>query len=195
MRVKRGLYAVGHLRKTPRMAKDDMPRLRVGPLERPPHVVLLEPEIPQNTGNIARLAGALGLPLHLVGPLGFSIDEKAVRRAGVDYWHLVDIRTHPDLATFEHAEPEARIKLFSAVGTKSYLEADFAPGDALIFGRESTGLPLPLLEKHADACYALPTIGAVRSLNLANCVAVVAFECLRQLGAFREPRLEALPPK
>jgi tRNA (cytidine/uridine-2'-O-)-methyltransferase len=177
------------------MAKDDMPRLRASPLADPPSIVLVNPEIPQNTGNIARLAGALACPLHLVGELGFRIDDKAVRRAGLDYWHLVDVRTHAGLDAFAMKHPPPTWKLFSAVGSRSYLEASFSPADALLFGRESRGLPMELLEEHADRCYALPTMGAVRSLNLANSVAVVTYEAMRQLGAFDEVRLEPLTPR
>lgn len=175
------------------MAKDDMPRLRAQPLIEPPQIVLLDPEIPQNTGNIARLAGALACPLHLVGELGFRIDDKAVRRAGLDYWHLVDVRRHQSLEHFLAAEPRAELKLFSAVAERSYLQADFRPGDALVFGRESRGLPLELMRAHRDRCFALPTMGAVRSLNLANCVAVVLYEAMRQLGAFEHLELVDLP--
>jgi tRNA (cytidine/uridine-2'-O-)-methyltransferase len=166
------------------MSKDSQPRLRAKVLERPLHIVLVDPEIPQNTGNVGRLAAALQCPLHLVGQLGFQVDDKAVRRAGLDYWHLVDMRRHLDLAHFRHANPDSELKLFSSVGRRSYLEADFAPGDALVFGCESQGLPQDLLDAHADRTYTLPTMGAVRSLNLANTVAVVAYEALRQLGAF-----------
>jgi tRNA (cytidine/uridine-2'-O-)-methyltransferase len=166
------------------MAKDHLPRLRADPLLQPPHLVLVDPEIPQNTGNIARLAGALACPLHLVGTLGFQIDDKAVRRAGLDYWHLVDIRRHADLADFGRAEPNARQLFFTAVAERSYLDAAFRPSDALIFGRESRGLDEELLAANSERCFALPTIGAVRSLNLANCVAVVAYEAMRQLHAF-----------
>src|SRR5580700_4705272 len=111
------------------------PRLRAAPLASPLHVVLVEPEIPPNTGNVARLCAATASPLHLVGALGFRIDEHSVRRAGVDYWHLVDVRTHVDFEHFLHARPgdvpSGRIHLFSALATKSYLEASYAPGDAL----------------------------------------------------------------
>lgn len=171
------------------MAKDTQPRLRAPRLERPPHIVLIDPEIPQNTGNIARLAGALGCPLHLVGKLGFRIDEKAVRRAGLDYWHLVDVRRHLDLAHFQHAEPTAKLRLFSAIGQRGFHQATFESGDALVFGCESKGLPQSLLDVYPDETYALPTIGGVRSLNLANTVAVVAYEHMRQLGAFAELQL------
>jgi tRNA (cytidine/uridine-2'-O-)-methyltransferase len=153
----------------------------------PLHVVLVEPEIPPNTGNIARLTAATGCPLHLVGPLGFRIDEHSVKRAGVDYWHLVDLRQHVDFAHFLHAfgmaSPTGKVHLFSATATRSYLDARVAPGDALVFGRESVGLPDTLLEAHADRCVAIPTLGAVRSLNLANAVGIALFEGLRQVGA------------
>lgn len=170
------------------MAKDALARLRGLPVERPPHIVLVDPEIPQNTGNVARLAAALACPLHLVGRLGFRIDDKAVRRAGLDYWHLVHIERHLDLAHYQNIHPEAQLKLFSAVAGVSYLDAKFGPGDALVFGCESRGLPDELLERHPGAAFSLPTLGPVRSLNLANAVAVVLYEALRQLGAFE--RLE-----
>lgn len=164
------------------MARDSAPRLRVPKLSTPLHVVLVEPEIPPNTGNIARLCAATSSTLHLVGTLGFRIDEKSVRRAGIDYWHLVDIRRHLDLAHFRNAHPELRWRLFSGSATRSYLDAAFQPGDALIFGRESVGLPDELLERHPDETFAIPTSGAVRSLNLANATAIVLYEALRQVG-------------
>lgn len=165
------------------MAKDNRPRLRAPPLAPPFRLVLVEPEIPQNTGNIARLAAATQSPLHLVGRLGFRIDEKAVRRAGIDYWHLVELEQHLDLAHFAHAHPTARLRLFSAVATRSYLDAEFRPGDALVFGKESVGLDPDLLDRHADSVFGIPTLGAVRSLNLSNSVSIVLFEALRQVGA------------
>jgi tRNA (cytidine/uridine-2'-O-)-methyltransferase len=168
------------------MSKDDQPRLRAKVLSRPLHLVLVDPEIPPNTGNVGRLAAALQCPLHLVGQLGFQVDDKAVRRAGLDYWHLVDMRQHRDLTRFQEAHPDAGLKLFSSVGRRSYLDAHFAHGDALVFGCESSGLPQDLLNAHSDHTYALPTMGAVRSLNLANTVAVVAYEALRQLDAFSD---------
>ncbi len=166
-----------------------MPRLRAPAPSQPPHIVLVEPEIPQNTGNIARLAGALQSPLHLVGKLGFSVSDKAVRRAGLDYWHLVEIERHADLAAFRRSHRSASLKLFSAVGNRSYLEATYGPGDALVFGCESSGLPRELLDDHADQTFGLPTIGHVRSLNLANTVAVVLYEAHRQLGTFERVTL------
>ncbi len=152
--------------------------------------MLVEPEIPPNTGNIARLAAATSSPLHLVGPLGFRIDEHSVRRAGVDYWHLVDVRRHLDFPHFLHAftreSPEGKLHLFSAIATKSYLEAGFAPGDALVFGRESVGLPEELLAAHPDRVVGIPTSGMVRSLNLANAAGIALFEALRATGSLAE---------
>ena len=163
--------------------KDSRPRLRAPALATPLRIVLVEPEIPQNTGNVARLAAATASPLHLVGRLGFRIDEHAVRRAGLDYWHLVDLHQHVSLPHFQHAHQGARLVLFSAVATRSYLDAGYRPGDALVFGKESSGLADELLEQHADAVYGIPTLGAVRSLNLANSVSIVLYEALRQVGA------------
>ncbi len=169
------------------------PRLRAPTLARPLHVVLVEPEIPPNTGNVARLCAAACAPLHLVGPLGFRIDEHSVRRAGVDYWHLVDVRRHLDFAHFLHAfaketepEPPGNLHLFSGVAERSYLDAQFAPGDALVFGKESVGLPDELLEQFADRVVGIPTIGAVRSLNLANAAGIAMWDALRQCGAFEK---------
>ena len=165
------------------MAKDNLARLRAAPISPPLRLVLIEPEIPQNTGNIARLAAATSSPLHLVGRLGFRIDERSVRRAGLDYWHLVDLHQHLDLGHFEHRHPDARVLLFSAVAKRSYLDAGYRPGDALVFGRESTGLPDDLLAQRPDATFGIPTLGPVRSLNLANAASIVLYEALRQIGA------------
>jgi tRNA (cytidine/uridine-2'-O-)-methyltransferase len=169
------------------------PRLRAAPLTPPFHVVLVEPEIPPNTGNVARLCAATASPLHLVGPLGFRIDEHSVRRAGVDYWHLVDVRRHLDFPHFENAwrkesGPEgARLHLFTALSERSYLDAGFRAGDALVFGKESVGLPDELIAQYKDCTVGIPTLGAVRSLNLANAVGIALFDALRQAGAFATP--------
>jgi tRNA (cytidine/uridine-2'-O-)-methyltransferase len=168
------------------MARTHSNRLRSAPVVPPFHVVLVEPEIPPNTGNIARLCAATGSALHLVGKLGFRIDEKAVRRAGIDYWHLVQVRQHLDLAHFRHELPDARWILLSASAEKSYLAASFRPGDALIFGRESVGLSDELLAAHPDSVFGIPTLGAVRSLNLANAASIVVYEALRQTGALEK---------
>ncbi len=132
-------------------------KLRVSPLTPPLRIVLVEPEIPQNTGNIARLCAATQAELHLVGRLGFRIDEKAVKRAGLDYWHLVSLSVHPDLRTFELKNPSAKLHLFSANAKTSYLEMDVAPGDALVFGKESSGLPRDLLARHEARTYGIPS--------------------------------------
>jgi tRNA (cytidine/uridine-2'-O-)-methyltransferase len=152
-------------------------------------VVLVEPEIPPNTGNVARLCAATASPLHLVGPLGFRIDEKSVRRAGVDYWHLVDVRTHAGFEHFLHAwsneSPGGKLHLFSATARKSYLDAAYATGDAIVFGKESVGLSGELLARFPDRVLGIPTLGAVRSLNLANAVGIVLYEALRGIGALQ----------
>jgi tRNA (cytidine/uridine-2'-O-)-methyltransferase len=162
-------------------------RLRAKPLAPPLHVVLVEPEIPPNTGNIGRLTAATASVLHLVGRLGFRIDDRAVKRAGLDYWHLVDLRTHVDFPHFAHAfakeSPNGKLHLFSAQADKSYLSGGFAPGDALVFGKESVGLSETLLAQYEDRVLGIPTLGAVRSLNLSNAVSIVVYEALRQLGA------------
>ncbi|MCC6645299.1 MAG: tRNA (cytidine(34)-2'-O)-methyltransferase [Polyangiaceae bacterium] len=165
------------------MSDETAARLRVPPPASPFHVALLEPEIPQNTGSIARLCAATCSVLHLVGRLGFRIDEKAVRRAGLDYWHLVDVRTHPDLEHLAQELPRARWHLFSARGARSYLDAAFAPGDLLLFGKESVGLPDDLTTAHDGRVWGVPTSGGVRSLNLSNTVGIVLFEALRGTGA------------
>ncbi|KPK15794.1 MAG: tRNA methyltransferase [Myxococcales bacterium SG8_38] len=154
-------------------------------MTKPFHVVLVEPEIPPNTGAVARTCGATQSPLHLVGPLGFRIDEQAVRRAGLDYWDLVEIHRHESFEAFEKTNPGRRIHFFSAGATKSYLDAGFAPGDALVFGRESVGLPPELLIGRGRV-WGIPTLGAVRSLNLSNAVAIVLYEALRQNQVLRD---------
>lgn len=169
--------------------KDNRPRLRAPALAAPFRIVLVEPEIPQNTGNIARLAAATASPLHLVGRLGFRIDEHAVRRAGLDYWHLVDVKQHLDLRHFEHDEKGPRMRLFSAMAEVSYLDAGFLPGDALVFGKESAGLDPSIVERYPGSVFGIPTLGPVRSLNLANAVSIVLFEALRQVGALAQTHL------
>jgi tRNA (cytidine/uridine-2'-O-)-methyltransferase len=153
-------------------------RLRAKPLATPFHVVLIEPEIPPNTGNVARLCAATGSPMHLVGRLGFRIDEHSVRRAGVDYWHLVDVRVHADFEQF--------LRAWAIESPHGYLHAAPAPGDALVFGKESVGLSDDLLRRFADRVVGIPTLGAVRSHNLANAVGIALYEALRQVSALDE---------
>ncbi len=157
-------------------------RLRLRPVDPPLRVVLVEPEIPQNTGNISRLCAATATPLHLVGRLGFRSDEHAVRRAGLDYWDKVKLHVHPDLPTFQALHAGSRLRLFSAKGAASYLDADLGPGDALVFGRETDGLPDRILDAHPGGVFAIPTASEIRSLNLSNAVAIVLYEALRRCG-------------
>jgi tRNA (cytidine/uridine-2'-O-)-methyltransferase len=152
--------------------------------------VLVEPEIPPNTGNIARLCGATGCPLHLVGRLGFRIDEHAVRRAGLDYWHLVEVAHHENLERCKteveklRTEPshQNRFWFFTGRAKQSLYDVRLMPGDALVFGKESVGLGEELLNEHSESLLAIPTLGAVRSLNLANSVSIALYEGLRQNG-------------
>jgi len=171
----------------PAMAAFPPGRLRARPIGQNFHVVLVEPEIPPNTGNIARLCAATGAHLHLVGRLGFSVDQKAVRRAGLDYWDEVSLETHESLTAVETTlgtrYPSAHSWLLSGRATRSYLDVSFEMGDVLVFGKESTGLDPELLARREDAVIGIPTLGAVRSLNLANSVAIVLYEALRQVGA------------
>ncbi|HEY2662738.1 MAG TPA: tRNA (cytidine(34)-2'-O)-methyltransferase [Candidatus Binataceae bacterium] len=147
------------------------------------HVVLVRPEIPQNTGSIARLAAATRTRLHLVGPLGFSLEDRYLRRAGLDYWPLVDLRTYPGWAEFAALHSRFKPKLFSVHAKRSYLEASYQRGDFLLFGSETTGLGQTFINLHAESCYRIPIFeSGVRSLNLANAVSIVVYESLRQLG-------------
>lgn len=144
------------------------------------NVVLVEPEIPPNTGNIARLCAATGCTLHLVGPLGFSLEDRYLRRAGLDYWEHVQLRTHDSLASFLTELGPARRFCFSAKAKRAYTEVVYQWGDYLVFGPETRGLPKELLlEWEADALR-IPIFGPVRSLNLSSAVAVVVYEAIRQ---------------
>ena len=144
------------------------------------HVVLVEPEIPQNAGNIARTCAATGCVLHLVRPLGFEISDKYLKRAGLDYWHLVDVRVHDSLALFLREYPQARMHLFTTKARKTYAQAVFREGDFLVFGKETRGLEEEFLLEHADACVRIPMRAEARSLNLSNSVAIAVYEGLRQ---------------
>jgi tRNA (cytidine/uridine-2'-O-)-methyltransferase len=172
---------------------DPTARLRAEPAGVTFEIVLVEPEIPPNTGNIGRLCAATDCVLHLVEPLGFRIDEHAVRRAGLDYWPLVKLCTHPSYADAEQAlraaRPERRFWLFSGKSEQSYLDVPWQRGDVLVFGKESVGLPPALLERDPSAVVAIPTLGAVRSLNLANAVGIALYEALRRIGALDGARL------
>jgi tRNA (cytidine/uridine-2'-O-)-methyltransferase len=170
-----------------------------GPRARPAapffHIVLVRPEIPQNSGSIARLAAAAHSRLHLVGPLGYSLEDRYLKRAGLDYWPLVDLRTYcgwDEFAAADHraqapAASEPRMKYFSARARRSYLEADYAQGDFLVFGSETKGLGEEFLRTRTEATYRIPIFEpGVRSLNLANAVSIVLYEALRRTGRLSE---------
>ncbi len=146
------------------------------------HVALIQPKIPPNTGNIARLCAATDTPLHLIGPLGFSIGEREVKRAGLDYWDKVDLWMHPDWFAFRDAISRERCLYFSANAENDYRRAPFRDGGVLAFGNETEGMPTRILEKHPRRCFRIPMPGEVRSLNLANAVSIVLYEALRQFG-------------
>ena len=146
------------------------------------HVALIQPRIPPNTGNIARLCAATDTPPHLIGPLGFSLDEREVRRAGLDYWDKVDLWVHPDWYTFRDAISRERCLYFSANAERDYRAAPFRDASVLVFGSETEGLPPRILEKYPERCFRIPMPGEVRSLNLANAVSVALYEGLRRLG-------------
>ena len=146
------------------------------------HVVLVEPEIPQNTGNIARTCAATGCKLHLVKPLGFSVSDKYLKRAGLDYWSLVDVQLHENLDELFSSLKGVRFHYFSTKARRVYTEAEYGAGDALVFGKATKGLDEALLKANEEACVRIPMIGESRSLNLSNAVAVAVYEGMRQNG-------------
>jgi len=151
------------------------------------HVALVEPEIPSNTGNIARLCAATNTPLHIVGATGFRMDERAVKRAGLDYWPEVELTRHRDLQDLQTSIPAARLVYFTTKAERPYLDWMFETNDCLVFGRETRGLPEDLLHSNWENCVTIPMLNPkVRSLNLANAVSIVLYEALRQTGAFKE---------
>ena len=147
------------------------------------NIVLVEPEIPQNTGNIARTCAATGSRLHLVEPMGFRVDDKKLKRAGLDYWHLLDITYYRDLADF-FAKNAGPFFYFTTKGTHIHSDMTYPDGSYLVFGKETAGLPEELLHEHPESCVRLPMLNndAARSLNLSNTVAVGVYEVLRQWG-------------
>ncbi|MBE3555787.1 MAG: tRNA (uridine(34)/cytosine(34)/5-carboxymethylaminomethyluridine(34)-2'-O)-methyltransferase TrmL [Firmicutes bacterium] len=145
------------------------------------HIVLVHPEIPPNTGNVARTCAATGTPLHLIRPLGFSLDERHLRRAGVDYWSMVEVYEHLTLQELWEAYPTGRFWYTSKKGRIAYSEVAYAPDDFLVFGPESVGLPDELIAAHPQQTLRLPMRPQARSLNLSNAVAILLYEALRQL--------------
>lgn len=146
------------------------------------HVVLVNPEIPQNTGNIARTCAATGAMLHLIEPLGFELSDRYLKRAGLDYWHMMAYEVHADWSAFRAAYPGARLHFATTKAPRDYCGAAYGPDDFLVFGRETKGLDEALLAANYDRCIRVPMRPGARSLNLANSVAVVLYEALRQQG-------------
>ena len=146
------------------------------------NIVLVEPEIPQNCGNIARTCAATGCRLHLIRPLGFDISDKAVKRAGLDYWHLVDVRDYENLEDFFQKNEVKQMWCLSTKAPRCYTEARFEEDCYLFFGKETKGLPEDFLEAHRESCVRIPMRSQARSLNLSNSVAITVYEALRQLS-------------
>jgi len=144
------------------------------------NIVLFQPEIPQNTGNIARTCAAVGAKLHLIKPLGFSLRDRYLKRAGLDYWHLIEIVTYDNLREFLSRHGEENIAYITKTAWKSYDMIDFSGNLFLIFGKETAGIPQDILNRCPEACYRIPMKKQARSLNLSNAAAVVAYEALRQ---------------
>lgn len=145
------------------------------------HIVLVEPEIPGNTGNIARLCAATGCELHLVKPLGFSTDDRYLKRAGLDYWHLVKVHYHENIEEVLERYKGGHFYFNTTKASQHYTKIRYECDDFLVFGKETAGLPEALLAAHKDFCVRIPMIDEARSLNLSNAVAIVVYEALRQL--------------
>ena len=146
------------------------------------NIILHQPEIPGNTGNIGRTCVATGTSLHLIEPLGFRLDEKAIRRAGMDYWKDLDVHRYMNFEKFTEQHPGAKIWMATTKAKRSYTEVSFAPDDYIMFGKESAGIPEEILVKHEENCIRIPMLPTIRSLNLSNSVAIVLYEALRQNG-------------
>ena len=159
----------------------------LSPIDPPLHLVLVEPQIPPNTGNVARLCAVTGARLHLIGPLGFSVAQKDLRRAGLDYWDKVFQKLYPDLGAYFAEHPAARRHLFSARSERSFWEVEFKPGDHLVFGSEPDGLPPWLTEAYPDLTLAIPMLPRRRSLNLSTAVGIATYEAIRQIARRSSP--------
>lgn len=159
------------------------------------NIVLLEPEIPANTGNIGRTCVATGTRLHLIEPLGFRINEKALKRAGMDYWDSLDVNIYIDFQDFLDKNPNAKLYMATTKARKMYTEVDYKPDCYIMFGKESAGIPEEILVEHREDCIRIPMNSEIRSLNLSNSVAIVLYEALRQnnfSGMEREGNLHRL---
>ena len=146
------------------------------------NIVLFEPEIPANTGNIGRTCVATNTRLHLIEPLGFRLNEKAIKRAGMDYWGSLDVTTYIDYADFLERNPGAKIYMATTKAPKVYTEVSYEPDCYIMFGKESAGIPEEILVQHQEDCVRIPMVGDIRSLNLSNSVSIVLYEALRQNG-------------
>ena len=146
------------------------------------NIVLVEPEIPQNTGNIARTCAATGSKLHIVRPMGFTVDDKKLKRAGLDYWHLLGVVYYENLDDFFEKNKNGRFFYATTKGLNKYSDVSYKDGDFILFGKETKGLPEELLKENRDFCIRIPMIDEARSLNLSNSVAIVVYEALRQTG-------------
>ena len=146
------------------------------------NIVLHEPEIPANTGNIGRTCVAINTRLHLIEPLGFRLDEKSLKRAGMDYWGRLDVTTYIDYADFLERNPGAKIYMATTKAPKVYTEVSYEPDCYIMFGKESAGIPEEILVQHQEDCVRIPMVGDIRSLNLSNSVSIVLYEALRQNG-------------
>ncbi|MBR4942456.1 MAG: tRNA (uridine(34)/cytosine(34)/5-carboxymethylaminomethyluridine(34)-2'-O)-methyltransferase TrmL [Clostridia bacterium] len=144
------------------------------------HIVLVEPEIPQNAGNIARTCAATGTHLHMIRPLGFEVSDKYLKRAGLDYWHLVNISYYDSFEELRAQYPNSNFYFFTTKGRRRHSDAEFKDGDFLVFGKETKGLPEELLMQNEETCLRIPMFSEARSLNLSNSVAIALYEALRQ---------------
>lgn len=149
------------------------------------HIILHQPEIPANTGNIGRTCTATGTSLHLIEPLGFGLDEKSIKRAGMDYWQHLDVTRYINFEDFRKRHPDAKIWFATTKARQVYTEVQYGPDDFIMFGKESAGIPEEILVDHEETCIRIPMLPQIRSLNLSNSVAVVLYEALRQQG-FRD---------
>ncbi len=159
------------------------------------NIVLLEPEIPANTGNIGRTCAATNTRLHLIEPLGFKLNERSLKRAGMDYWTEIDVKTYIDFQDFQEQNPEAKLYMATTKAAKMYTEVSYEPDCYIMFGKESAGIPEELLVKYKENCVRIPMVGDTRSLNLGNSAAIILYEVLRQnqfAGMNREGRLHHL---
>ena len=144
------------------------------------NIVMVEPEIPQNTGNVARTCAATGARLHIVKPMGFTIDDKKLKRAGLDYWYLLDLTYYENMEDFFNKNPDGQYYFFTTKAKKTHSDVTYGDKTYLIFGKETKGLPEELLLEHPDECVRIPMINDARSLNLSNSVAIIAYEAMRQ---------------